>query len=526
MVKWKSSPDLPGPKRSDKMTNLIAGLLSLILALTGLCGNLAGSGVEKAVSVDAAVSVEGEFTPLLSILTDDEGKLAKVADSLPGIIDLVNALSFHYVGAPTFGRLAVDVKGEPASSITVGANAAGDGWNVTSTLFPSSVLSVSQAELDQLSGAAAQDVSAQAASAAGGITLDADALKDLDVEAVTKAVNDALSELSNTFLATAGEPETGSFTVAGVEYTSRTPYSITTKEAAAALLTAAKKVITDPSVAPLLAKVTQADPAAKLDEAFETVTAADDADVAPLEAARFTNEAGDTCTRFLITQEDQSVEILSAASGQVKTYSLSGLGMNVALTVDAENRKYSLALGLSLMGSTVSLNGSLTLVSDDESHLEASLVIPKSQLAKNMMILTLSLDLAKVKGRYDVSGTVSYNMIPVKINGSLTTTENRSDLECSLSLPLSPTNPPTVRIKVSSVQGVDVPVQETEGLKEISYASLSQEETGSAFAEEIGESLNTLLDALKKQFPVIETLMQNNASDVVVVETPETVPAE
>ena len=73
---------------------------------------------------------------------------------------------------------------------------------------------------------------------------------------------------------------------------------------------------------------------------------------------------------------------------------------------------------------------------------------------------------------------------------------------------------------------MDVPVQETEGLKEISYASLSQEETGSAFAEEIGESLNTLLDALKKQFPVIETLMQNNASDVVVVETPETVPAE
>ena len=508
------------------MTNLIAGLLSLILALTGLCGNLAGSGVEKAVSVDAAVSVEGEFTPLLSILTDDEGKLAKVADSLPGIIDLVNALSFHYVGAPTFGRLAVDVKSEPASSITVGANAAGDGWNVTSTLFPSSVLSVSQAELDQLSGAAAQDVSAQAASAAGGITLDADALKDLDAEAVTKAVNDALSELSNTFLATAGEPETGSFTVAGVEYTSRTPYSITTKEAAAALLTAAKKVITDPSVAPFLAKVTQADPAAKLDEAFKTVTAADDADVAPLEAARFTNEAGDTCTRFLITQEDQSVEILSAASGQVKTYSLSGLGMNVALTVDAENRKYSLALGLSLMGSTVSLNGSLTLVSDDESHLEASLVIPKSQTVQNMMILTLSLDLAKVKGRYDVSGTVSYNMIPVKINGSLTTTENRSDLECSLSLPLSPTNPPTVRIKVSSVQGVDVPVQETEGLKEISYASLSQEETGSAFAEEISESLNTLLDALKKQFPVIETLMQNDASDVVVVETPETVPAE
>jgi hypothetical protein len=114
---------------------------------------------------------------------------------------------------------------------------------------------------------------------------------------------------------------------------------------------------------------------------------------------------------------------------------------------------------------------------------------------------------AKVKGRYDVSGTVSYNMIPVKINGSLTTTENRSDLECSLSLPLSPTNPPTVRVKVSSVQGegVDVPVQETEGLKEISYASLSQEETGSAFAEEIGESLNILLDSLKKQFPVVET---------------------
>jgi hypothetical protein len=83
-----------------------------------------------------------------------------------------------------------------------------------------------------------------------------------------------------------------------------------------------------------------------------------------------------------------------------------------------------------------------------------------------------------------------------------------------------------VRLKITGIQGVDIPVQETEGLKEISYASLGEEETGSAFVEEIDESMNTLLDALKKQFPVVETLMQNNASDVVVVEPPETVPAE
>ena len=49
------------------MTNLFSGILAIIIALTSMCGGLAGSNLEKAVNLEGGITLDGELSTLILV---------------------------------------------------------------------------------------------------------------------------------------------------------------------------------------------------------------------------------------------------------------------------------------------------------------------------------------------------------------------------------------------------------------------------------------------------------------------------
>ncbi len=492
------------------MSSILSGLLAVIIALTGMCGGMGSAGVEKAVIVDAAAYVDGDLSPLLQgIAGGDEESLSEIVSTVKGISDLLKALSLRFSADQSAAQFAVLVNGDPAASASVKANEAGDGWNVISTLFPSTVLTVSQETLDQT-------MKSLMDAAAGSMPFDLEELKQLDMQAIMENAMTVISETINSFQASVGEPETGSYEINGVEYTVKVPYNMSMKEAGILLVTAAKKILSEESLSAFLAKNIPGFSLDKLDETLESMQNADEADMAPLEAAMYTNEAGNVCLQVAAGPEDEALKLVFAMTGNVISITLNGMGLDAVCTADNDAGKYDLKASFSAGDTSVSMTGTVTVVSENEVNVAAS-------VSASSFLAALNLTVTGSENRMDLNGSLSVNMIPIMVKGYVAVAEDRNEMEFSLSVPISQDAPPTLTVKGSMAYG-DAPAFDAEGLNAVSFESLSQDQAAAeALSGEIAQSIGNLLESLKTQFPIIEALTQGTDQPSVQVDV---VPAE
>ena len=498
------------------MNNLLSGILAIIIALTSMCGGLANSNVEKAMIIDAGITFDGDATTLLSgmMQTGGEDQTEQINATIDGIKELLKAITLRFQADKTTGQMAVLINGEPASSLTVKANDAGDGWNVISTLFPSSMLTVTQATIDQMQNSFMKTGSQSS-------SLDLDMLKQLDVQALTQVVSEAFGEVAAGFTGSAGEPETGSWEIDGVVYTTKVPYNITTKEAGLLILNAVKKVMSEETLSALLTKINPSFSVASLDEAIQQLQDGDESTMQPLAIAAYANEDGNNCMEITLGTEEEGLDFILAQAASITKVSLKGLGLDSAITIDGENKTVNFNVTIASGDKTVVVSGTLAAVSDSEFSIAFSITTAKDNTPKSAISANLSL--AMSEGRFDVNGNLSFNYIPVTIKGFVTTAEDRTDLELALSIPMSADAPPTLTIKGSMTYG-DAPAFDADGLNIVPFEA---QESGEILGAEIQESIGALLENLRTQFPIIEALMSSMGGSTegpVVVE--DAVPAE
>ena len=196
------------------MSSILSVVLAIIMALTGMCGSVAKEG--KPVTVEAGIILDGDLSVLMA------GGGEETGSAMDSVKSLLNALSVRFGADTSIAQMEILLNGTSAASLAAMAQ---DGeWSVVSNLFPSTVLTVKDETLQQLTSMSGPD---------------------LDPEAIAEAVKAPLEQLVSEIRATAGEPETGSWTVGGVEYTTKVTYSITTKEALEKILTAVQTILND-----------------------------------------------------------------------------------------------------------------------------------------------------------------------------------------------------------------------------------------------------------------------------------------
>ena len=407
------------------MTNFLSGILAVVFALTSLCGGVAGIGTEHPVTTEIGVALDGD----LSMLTGSFGA-GQSADAVGVIAKLFSALTIRLSADAAAGQMQVKLNGNPVASLSVQKQE--DGWAVVSDLFPSTKLTVKNESL-------------AAAIPAEGISLSA--LSGLNPEALAGVVAAHVTPVLETLKAKLGEPETGSFTVGGVEYTQKIPVSLTTKEALELVLTAVKDILSDETVSGLVSQFGQDLSPESVENALEELRSKDESELPVLSAATYKNEAGDTATEILLEKDGEGITFLAAVSGNKATVTLDALGqLNAVVVIDGENSQYQWDISAVSGGTAMGINGSL------------------------------------------------------KVQGEV------SDLEAVLSMPAGET---PLQLKIKAHSTWEAPAFEaSEGLKELALEDLQKdEEAGAAFNTEIMQSLMTLLMKVSQEFPELMTLM-------------------
>lgn len=330
------------------MSSILSVVLAIIMALTGMCGSVAKEG--KPVTVEAGIILDGDLSVLMA------GGGEETGSAMDSVKSLLNALSVRFGADTSIAQMEILLNGTSAASLAAMAQ---DGeWSVVSNLFPSTVLTVKDETLQQLTSMSGPD---------------------LDPEAIAEAVKAPLEQLVSEIRATAGEPETGSWTVGGVEYTTKVTYSITTKEALEKILTAVQTILNDERISGIVSMLgDQFDPA-QIEESLASIKEQDEAEMPVLSAAEYANEAGDTCAEILLAKDEQNISLLIATAGQVTKVDVDMLGqLTVSLVIDQENKQFDLNASFAYEGTAMNIVGFLK-VADDRSDFAFSVTIPAGE---------------------------------------------------------------------------------------------------------------------------------------------------
>ena len=505
------------------MNSLLSGVIAFIIALTSICGGIGNANVPQPVTVEAAITLDGDAAPVVTMLSSlslpiPAEKAEKIVPLVTAVQNVLRAVSLRFVAKPDAGQLDVMANGNSLATVAVQANEAGDGWNAVSSLFPSTQLTVTNETLKSFTNSITASVPQ-----VSGFSLDS--LKELNLDAVVPVVTTAVGEVLAAFQASAGEPETGSFTVNDVEFTTKIPYNMTTKEAALLVLNKAKEVLSDENVAALLAKLPVKVSADSLDGTIEQITNSEP--TANLDAATYINESGAHAMQILLLDENNTgITFCYMSAEGVVTIDLDMLGqLTVKLVSDSNAKKYSLSASMDMNGSKSILNGAVTVLSESEVKLEAA-------VSASGQMFGLNVTGTKGENQYSLSGSITYNLIPIFIDAALSGSEAGADLVFSLRLPTSDTAPLVLTFKGNVNFDNEPAFEVAEGANTVAFEALSQDqEAAAAFGQEVQASVMNLAQTFQQLFPDLFAAIADFQAPVepaVVEEAPaeETVPAE
>ena len=112
------------------MNQIFSVVLAIVMALTGLVGNLSANNVAQPVSAEISITkLEGDLSSMIST----SGSVQMTPEILEVITKLLSALSLKISSDTTVGRLDVSANGLPVANLAVKHREGG--WDVVSSLF-------------------------------------------------------------------------------------------------------------------------------------------------------------------------------------------------------------------------------------------------------------------------------------------------------------------------------------------------------------------------------------------------------
>ena len=319
-----------------KLLSLMLALCMALLAVPALAETAEEEAVAVAYTGTLAFTVEENALPLLTSLTGSTDESTQTM--LSNVISLVNNLKLQ---AATDGN-AVEIKAllKDAPVTTIGIQPDGDNLAIFSDLFPNSVITLSADALQQQMGNASS------------------ILENLDVEAIATAVTTELTTVVTEISQKIGEAEAVSYIFDDVEFTSKQPINMTTKELVLLVLNAVKNIASNETISGLVSQLGGNMDLSSLDSTIEDMTNKDESELPTLDAGIYSNESGDTLFALAMTQDEQT---LSVEAGQ--------LGTNIRVKADIL-QQMTLDMTIDMMAGSVvediTMNNNGTLIAMHE----------------------------------------------------------------------------------------------------------------------------------------------------------------
>ena len=274
-------------------TNLISGIMAIIMMLTAVCGGFGQAKLENPVTVEIGVGLDGEIP---------EGMISGTTPEMAaGIVELINVLSVAFSADASASALTIKLADNPVASLGVKDN--GATWQAVSDLFPGTVLTLTKEEADALTQQLfASVVPAGTTTAQAGLT---DLLAKFNVEALTPIFDAKTKELVAAFEAKFSEFEKGEYLVGDKTYTQKSVLNMTSKEAATLFITTVKDILAEESVAALITSLGGDLSTLNIDETLASIANTPDEEAPDLSVAKYLDDAGDSCLAVNVSKKDQ-----------------------------------------------------------------------------------------------------------------------------------------------------------------------------------------------------------------------------
>ena len=352
------------------MKKLLALLLALLLATSCVSALAAMPDLENGVTVAAAMNFDAEAVMALATQAgEDFGNLPE--EAMTAAFGIINNLGVKAAVKGTDAQIDLLLKDASVLALNLGVNESG--IVVTCDAIPNYAFTISAETIQQLMNQIAESMPK--------------GLDGIDPEALGEAIGSRLGALIQEVLAKAGETETGSFNVDGMDFNARIPLNITTKELALLTMNFVKDVLNDPAFAPVLGMIGDQLNLEDLDDAIQELEGLDEAQMPVTEAFVYgqLDEAGNANSIYVAIDISQDGQTIATRGGMVGNHILGSVkvldqgtfkldaeikdnGANVAVTVEAQGMTALATLdaaaradgGVDLRGD-ISLNGSAPL---------------------------------------------------------------------------------------------------------------------------------------------------------------------
>ncbi len=327
-------------------TNLISGIMAIVMMLTAVCGGLGQAKVEQPVTVEIGVGLDGEIP---------EGMISGTTPEMAaGIVQLINVLSVAFSADASASALTIKLADNPVASL--GVKDSGETWQAVSDLFPGTVLTLTKEEADALTQQLLSSVvPAGTTTAQAGLT---DLLAKFNVEALTPIIDAKTKELVAAFEEKFSEFEAGEYLVDEKTYTKKSVLNMTAKEAATLFITTVKDILAEESVAALIASFGGVIDTKSLEETLTNIANTPDEEAPDLSVAKYLDDAGDSCVAVVVSKKDQmdvTVTVADTAAG-MGTFSLDFVTPQMSASVAGSVIPVENGIGL-LLGVTLPIPG-------------------------------------------------------------------------------------------------------------------------------------------------------------------------
>lgn len=322
------------------MKKLLALMLALALALAGMTAAAAedAAAVEApAVEIPAAEIPAGMSSGSITLKAElnAEGLAAmtgaageEAAAQMQTIAGLVNSLAVTMTSDGKDAELIVSAKDQPVAGI--GVIFGSDKLLLLSDLFPNYALAVDE----KATGGSS------AVFTPSGFTLTQE-----QIAGFMGPINKILEDMQNSF----GEPEAVEEAMYGADFTVKVPVNLTMKEFLVKTLTAAKELVSQEGFTAIMEQLKERGAQVQfnpedIDRKLEEIQAKPDEELPALDAAVYTNEAGD------------SIFVINVAKDQEVTQVNTGkIGEGFVCEVTVNEKKFHMLLQGSGDGTTVAI---------------------------------------------------------------------------------------------------------------------------------------------------------------------------
>ncbi len=247
------------------------------------------------------------------------------APMVTSILALVSNLGFTSVTDGVDSEAYLTLKDQPVAGFAVLKDE--DTTAVLSDLFPNTILKVSPK----------------------GLGFDAEAFGSIDMSSLAASLAEQVTAINADLAGRMGTPEAAEFEFEDTTFTLKVPVNMTYKEAVLTILNIAKVIVENEQFQALLAKLKEnpmiggSIPDMDVDKQIEEISAKSDDELPVMNAAIYSNEAGNTVTNIVLTLNEEKIEanigkieekqIVKFDSAQVQVYAVSEQNkVNVQLT--------------------------------------------------------------------------------------------------------------------------------------------------------------------------------------------------